>query len=63
MLGKLEVIKSFLTLHPTLTDAKGPHGLSLHFQAQVVGDDAKPVLDHQQSTKQIQRKPVPFLKK
>jgi len=63
MLGQLEVIKTFLTLQPTLIDAKGPHGFSLHFHAQVGGDEAKPVLDYLQSIKQIELKPVPFLKK
>ena len=63
MLGQLEVIKSFLTLQPTLIDANGPHGFSLHFHAQVGGDEAKPVLDYLQSIKQIELKPVPFLKK
>lgn len=63
MLGQLEVIKSFLTLQPALIDAKGPHGFSLHFHAQVGGDEAKPVLDYLQSIKQIELKPVPFLKK
>lgn len=63
MLGQLEVIKTFLTLQPTLIDAKGPHGFSLHFHAQVGGDEAKPVLDFLQSIKQIELKPVPFLKK
>ena len=63
MLGQLEVIKSLLTLQPTLIDAKGPHGFSLHFHAQVGGDDAKEVLDYLQSIKQIELKPVPFLKK
>lgn len=63
MLGQLDVIKSFLTLQPTLIDAKGPHGFSLHFHAQVGGDAAKEVLDYLQSIKQIELKPVPFLKK
>ena len=63
MLGQLEVIKSFLNLQPTLIDANGPHGFSLHFHAQVGGDEAKPVLDYLQSIKQIELKPVPFLKK
>lgn len=63
MLGQLEVIKSLLTLQPTLIDAKGSHGFSLHFHAQVGGDDAKEVLDYLQSIKQIELRPVPFLKK
>jgi len=63
MLGQLEVVKSFLTLQPTLIDAKGPHGFSLHFHAQVGGEAAQPVLDYLQSVKTVELKPVPFLKK
>ncbi|MEQ1828699.1 MAG: hypothetical protein ABL921_22240 [Pirellula sp.] len=63
MLGQLEAIKSFLALQPTLIDAKGPHGFSLHFHAQVGGDAAKTTLDYLQSIKQIELKPVPFLQK
>lgn len=63
MLGQLEVVKSFLTLQPALIDAKGPHGFSLHFHAQVGGDEAQPVLDYLQSVKTVELKPVPFLKK
>jgi hypothetical protein len=63
MLGQLDAVRSFLTLQPTLIDAKGPHGFGLHFHAQVGGDDAKQVLDYLQSIKQIELKPVPFLKK
>lgn len=63
MMGQLEAVKAFLTLQPTLIDAKGPHGFSLHFHAQVGGDEAKPTLDYLQSIKQVELKPVPFLKK
>ncbi len=63
MLGQLDAVKSFLTLQPTLIDAKGPHGFSLHFHAQVGGDEAKTTLDYLQSIKQIELKPIPFLKK
>lgn len=62
MLGQIDAVKAFLTLEPTLIDAKGPHGFSLHFHAQVGGDDAKPVLDHLQSIKKLELRPVPFLK-
>ena len=51
MLGQLEAVKAFLTLQPKLIDAKGPHGFSLHFHAQVGGKDAEPVLDYLQSIK------------
>lgn len=63
MLGQLDAVRSFLTLQPKLIDAKGPHGFSLHFHAQVGGKDAEPVLDYLQSIKKVELKPVPFLKK
>ncbi|MEY2726768.1 MAG: hypothetical protein RLZZ458_2635 [Planctomycetota bacterium] len=63
MLGQLEIVKSCLTLQPALIDAKGPHGFSLHFHAQVGGDDSQPVLEYLQSVKPMELKPVPFLKK
>jgi hypothetical protein len=62
MLGQLDAVKAFLTLQPALIDAKGPHGFSLHFHAQVGGDEAKPVLDYLQTVKPIELKPIPFLK-
>lgn len=63
MLGQLEIVKAFLTLEPKLIDAKGPHGFSLHFHAQVGGKDAENVLDYLQSVKKIELKPNPFLEK
>ena len=63
MMGQLEAIKAFLTLQPKLIDAKGPHGFSLHFHAQVGGKNAEPVLDYLQSIKKIEMKPNPFLQK
>jgi len=63
MMGQLEAVKAFLTLQPTLIDARGPHGFSLHFHAQVGGDAALATLDYLQSIKQIELKPVPFIKK
>ena len=63
MMGQLEAVKAFLTLQPTLIDAKGPHGFSLHFHAQVGGDEAKSTLDYLQSIKPVELKPVPFMKK
>jgi hypothetical protein len=62
MMGQLEAVKSFLALEPRLIDAKGPHGFSLHFHAQVGGKDAEHVLDYLQSIKPIALKPNPFLK-
>ena len=63
MLGKLDAVKSVLETQPNMIDAKGPHGFSLHFHAQVGGDNAKPVLDYLQSIKEIELRPVPWLKK
>ena len=62
MMGRLDAVKSFLTLQPKLIDAKGPHGFTLHFHAQVGGKEAEPVLDYLQSIKKLELKPVPFLK-
>jgi hypothetical protein len=63
MLGRLDAVKSFLTLQSKLIDAKGPHGLSLHFHAQVGGKEAAGVLAYLQSIKKVELKPVPFLNK
>lgn len=63
MLGQLEVVRALLTLQPKLIDAKGPHGFTLHFHAQVGGKAAEPVLEYLQSVKKLDLKPVPFLKK
>ncbi|HEY3788170.1 MAG TPA: ankyrin repeat domain-containing protein, partial [Urbifossiella sp.] len=63
MMGLTEAVKAFLTLQPNLIDARGPHGFSLHFHAQVGGDRSARVLDYLQSVKKIELKPNPFLKK
>ena len=42
MMGQLDAVKSFLALQPRLIDAKGPHGFSLHFHAQVGGRRRSP---------------------
>jgi hypothetical protein len=63
MMGQLEAVKSFLALQPKLIDAKGPHGFTLHFHAQVGGKESEKVLDYLQSVKKLNLKPVPFLKK
>ena len=63
MLGQLDFVKAMLTMQPKLIDAKGPHGFSLHFHAQVGGDASKPVLDYLQSVRKLDLKPIPFLKK
>ncbi len=63
MMGRLDAVKSFLTLQPALIDARGPHGFTLHFHAQVGGPESQPVLDYLQSIKHLELKPNPFLKK
>ncbi len=63
MMGQLDAVKAFLTLQPTLIDARGPHGFSLHFHAQVGGELALPTLEYLQTVKQVELKPVPFLNK
>ena len=63
MMGQLDAVKSFLTLQPKLIDAKGPHGFTLHFHAQVGGKAADPVLAYLQSIKKVELKSNPFLKK
>ena len=63
MLGQLDAVKAFLTLQPSLIDAKGPHGFSLHFHAQVGGDKSKTTLEYLQSIKPIELKPIPFMQK
>jgi hypothetical protein len=63
MLGLLDSVKAFLTIQPKLIDARGPHGFTLHFHAQVGGKESEPVLDYLQSVKKIELKPNPFLKK
>jgi hypothetical protein len=63
MMGLLDAVKAMLTLQPKLIDAKGPHGFTLHFHAQVGGTEAEKVLDYLQSVKKVELKPNPFLKK
>ena len=63
MMWQLEAVQSFLKLQPNLIDAKGPHGFSLHFHAQVGQENSVAVLDYLQSIKKIELKPVPFLNK
>ena len=61
MMGRVDAVKSMLELQPKLIDARGPHGFSLHFHAQVGGPDAEKVLDYLQSIKKIEMPPNPFL--
>jgi hypothetical protein len=63
MLGQLDAVKALLELEPQLIDARGPHGFSLHFHAQVGGEAASPVLDYLQSIKKVELRPIPFMKR
>ena len=62
MMGQVDAVRSFLALQPKLIDAKGPHGFSLHFHAQVGGKDAENVLECLQSVKKMELRPNPFVK-
>ncbi|HEY2786540.1 MAG TPA: ankyrin repeat domain-containing protein [Fimbriiglobus sp.] len=59
MLGQLDVVKGVLTVTPTLIDAKGPHGISLHAHAKSGGKQAEAVLDYLQSIKKLDLTPKP----
>ncbi len=62
MLGQTDIVRTLLTLQPTLIEAKGPHGFSLHFHAQVGGEQSAETLEYLQSVKKIELRPVPFMK-
>jgi hypothetical protein len=62
MMGQLDAVRSFLILQPKLIDAKGPHGFTLHFHAQVGGKESENVLDYLQTIKKVELQPIPFLK-
>jgi hypothetical protein len=62
MMGQLDAVKSFLTLQPKLIDARGPHGFTLHFHAQLAGKEADKMVAFLQSIKKIELKPNPFVK-
>jgi ankyrin repeat protein len=49
MLGKTQIVKSFLDSFPQYLNARGPHGLTFLHHAQKGGDDAKELLDYFQS--------------
>lgn len=51
MLGQMDAVKSFLKLQPSLIDAKGPHGISLHVHAKM--GKATEMYDYLQSVKKI----------
>lgn len=46
MLGKTQLVKSYLDLFPDYLFARGPHGLTLLHHAQKGGDDAKELYDY-----------------
>jgi hypothetical protein len=58
MMGLLDAVRAFLTLQPKLIDAKGPHGFTLHFHAQIGGKESENVLSYLQSIKKLELKPV-----
>lgn len=60
MLGLHDAVRSLLTLQPKLIDARGPHGFSLHFHAQLAGKESEKMLAYLQSIKKIELKPNPF---
>lgn len=49
MLGRIDIVRSFLTAFPNLRSSKGPHGLQLVHHAKKGGEPAKEVLDYLQS--------------
>ena len=61
MMGQLDAVRAFLTLQPKLIDARGPHGFSLHFHAQLAGKDADLMVAYLQSVKKVDLRPNPFV--
>ena len=53
MLGHLDVVKSLLTFHPNLIDAKGPHGIPLLAHAKAGGKEAEAVLAYLETFKRV----------
>lgn len=49
MLGKIEVVKAFITTFPQMKDAVGPHRISLMRHAKAGGENAKEVYEYLQS--------------
>ncbi|MEP7106431.1 MAG: hypothetical protein ABI760_00585 [Ferruginibacter sp.] len=49
MLGKTQIVKTYLDTYPGYLNARGPHGLTLLHHAQKGGDDAKELLEYLQS--------------
>lgn len=46
MLGKIDIVKVYLTAFPNLVTSKGPHGISLITHAEKGGDRAKETLEY-----------------
>jgi len=46
MLGKTQLVKSYLELYPQYLMARGPHGLTLLHHAKKGGDEAKELFDY-----------------
>ena len=64
MLGQLAIVRGWIELQPSLIDATGPHGFTLHFHAQIGGDDAADTLAYLQEQKEVELPPLPpFLRK
>ncbi len=51
MLGHTDVVKSLITSHPPLADAKGPHGIPLIAHAKMGGKEAEETLAYLTSLK------------
>jgi hypothetical protein len=51
MLGKVEIVKNYLTLYPNLAQSKGPHGLTLMYHAKKGGEAASDVVKYLESLK------------
>ena len=49
MLGKTQIVKTYLETFPAYLNARGPHGLTLLHHAQKGGDDSKELLDYLQN--------------
>ena len=49
MLGKTQLVKSYMELYPQYLTARGPHGLTLLHHAQKGGEDAKELAAYLQS--------------
>ena len=45
MLGKLEIVKTVLSVYPDAISVPGPHNISLHEHAKFGGEEAKAVLE------------------